>query len=156
MMLSSFQVLAFLSQRPWKVSDPKNRESIGIGAFNLIRNHVYRSIGGYEGHRMEILEDIKLGYQVKDQGFRQRVAFGRDLIRVHWAAGTLGIVRNLTKNVFAIFRFRALVLVAACVIIALFCIMPFMRASRPDGRCSPPVSSSWDQPSISTTIANAT
>jgi glycosyltransferase involved in cell wall biosynthesis len=126
MMLSSFQVLAFLSQRPWKVSDPKNRESIGIGAFNLIRNHVYRSIGGYEGHRMEILEDIKLGYQVKDQGFRQRIAFGRDLIRVHWAAGTLGIVRNLTKNVFAVFRFRPLVLVAACVMIGLFCVMPFI------------------------------
>jgi glycosyltransferase involved in cell wall biosynthesis len=126
MMVSSFQVLAFLSQRPWKVSDPKNRESIGIGAFNLIRSEVYRAIGGYEGHRMEVLEDIKLGYQVKQHGFRQRVAFGRDLIRVHWAAGTLGIVRNLTKNVFAVFRFRSLLLLTACIAIAIFCLAPFL------------------------------
>jgi GT2 family glycosyltransferase len=126
MMLSAFQVLSFLSQRPWKVADPKHRESIGIGAFNLIRNDVYRSIGGYEGHRMEVLEDIKLGYQVKRQGFRQRVAFGQDLIRVHWAAGALGIVRNLTKNVFAVFRFRPLMLLAACIMVAVFCLTPFI------------------------------
>jgi glycosyltransferase involved in cell wall biosynthesis len=126
MMLSAIQVLAFLSQRPWKVADPKNRESIGIGAFNLIRNEVYRTVGGYEGHRMEVLEDIKLGYQVKQHGFRQRVVFGRNLIRVHWAAGTIGIVRNLTKNIFAVFRFRPLMLLAACMAIAVFCLMPFL------------------------------
>lgn len=126
MMLSAIQALAFLSQRPWKVADPKNRESIGIGAFNLIRSDVYRAIGGYEGHRMEVLEDIKLGYQVKQHGFRQRVAFGRDLIRVHWASGTMGIVRNLTKNIFAVFRFNPLLLLAACMAIAVFCLTPFL------------------------------
>lgn len=126
MMLSAFQVLSFLSQRPWKVSDPGNRESIGIGAFNLIRGDVYRSIGGFEGHRMEVLEDIKLGYQVKRHGFRQRVVFGRDLILVHWAAGALGIVRNVTKNVFAVFRFQPLFLLAACSMIAIFCLTPFI------------------------------
>jgi GT2 family glycosyltransferase len=126
MMLSACQVLSFLSQRPWKVSDPGNRESIGIGAFNLIRSNVYRSIGGFEGHPMEVLEDIKLGYQVKRHGFRQRVVFGRDLIRVHWAAGALGIVRNVTKNVFAVFRFQPILLLAACIMIAAFCLTPFL------------------------------
>jgi GT2 family glycosyltransferase len=126
MMLSAIQVLSFLSQRPWKVSDPKSRESIGIGAFNLVRNDVYRSIGGYEGHPLEVLEDIKFGYQVKRHGFRQRIVFGRDLIRVHWAAGTRGIVRNLTKNIFAVFRFRPMMLLAACIMIAVFCLMPFL------------------------------
>ena len=126
MMLSAIQVLAFLSQRPWKVADPNNRESIGIGAFNLIRSDVYCAIGGYEGHRMEVLEDIKLGYQVKQHGFRQRAAFGRDLIRVHWAAGTVGIVRNLTKNIFAVFRFNPAMLLATCIAIAVFCLTPFL------------------------------
>jgi GT2 family glycosyltransferase len=124
MMLSAFQALSFLSQRPWKVSDPKSRECIGIGAFNLIRSDVYRSIGGYEGHRMEVLEDIKLGYRVKRSGYRQRVVLGRDLIRVHWASGTLGIVRNLTKNIFAVFRFQPVLLLAACFAIAVFCLTP--------------------------------
>ncbi|HYK36671.1 glycosyltransferase [Alloacidobacterium sp.] len=125
MMLSAFQALSFLSTRPWKTSDPKSRDSLGIGAFNLIRSEVYSSIGGFEGHRMEVLEDIKLGHQVKRHGFRQHVVLGRDLIQVHWAAGTLGIVRNLTKNIFAVFRFQPMLLLAACIAIAAFCLTPF-------------------------------
>lgn len=125
MMLSAFQVLSFLATRPWKTSDPKSRESLGIGAFNLIRTDVYRCIGGFEGHRMEVLEDIKLGHQVKRHGFRQHVVLGRGLIQVHWASGTLGIVRNLTKNIFAVFRFQPAILLVACIAIAAFCLMPF-------------------------------
>ncbi len=124
MMLSAFQVLSLLSKSFWKIADPKSRESIGIGAFNLIRNDVYRSMGGFEAHPLEVIEDLKFGYEVKRQGFRQRIVFGRGLIRVHWAAGAFGIVRNVTKNVFAVFRFRPWFLLAACVAIALFCLVP--------------------------------
>ncbi|WP_158752069.1 glycosyltransferase family 2 protein [Acidobacterium sp. S8] len=123
-MLSAFQVLSLLSSRLWKTSDPKSRDSFGIGAFNLIRNDVYRIIGGFEGHPMEILEDIKLGYEVKRRAFRQHVVVGRDLIQVHWASGAFGIVRNLTKNIFAVFRFQPAVLLTACIMIAVFCLTP--------------------------------
>jgi glycosyltransferase involved in cell wall biosynthesis len=124
MMLSAIQVLSFITWRPWKVADPQSRESIGIGAFNLIRSDVYRSIGGFEAQRMEVLEDMRLGYVIKQHGFRQRIVFGRDLIRVHWAEGALGIVRNLTKNIFAVFRFKPLALLGACVGLMLFGLMP--------------------------------
>jgi glycosyltransferase involved in cell wall biosynthesis len=124
MMLSAIQVLSFITWRPWKVADPQSRESIGIGAFNLIRSDVYRSIGGFEAQRMEVLEDMRLGYVIKQHGFRQRIVFGRDLIRVHWAEGGLGIVRNLTKNIFAVFRFKPLALLGACAGLMLFGLMP--------------------------------
>ena len=39
--------------------------------------HVYRAIGGFEALRMEVLEDLRLGYEVKRQGYRQQVVFGR-------------------------------------------------------------------------------
>ena len=125
MMLSAIQSLSLISWRPWKIADAGNRrESIGIGAFNLIRSDVYRSIGGFEALRMEVLEDLRLGYEVKQNNFRQRIVVGRDLIRVHWAAGALGVVRNLTKNIFAVFRFRPLLLLGACIALALFCLGP--------------------------------
>jgi GT2 family glycosyltransferase len=124
MMLSAFQVLSLLASRPWKIADPKSRESVGIGAFNLIRSDVYRSIGGFEAQRLQVLEDLRLGYEVKRNGFRQRGVFGRDLISVHWAAGALGIVHNLTKNVFAVFRFRSAPLIGACLALSLFCLLP--------------------------------
>jgi len=124
MMLSAIQVLTMLAWRLWKVAEPKSRESIGAGAFNLIRSDVYRRVGGFESLRMEVLEDLRLGYEVKHQGFRQRMAFGRDLARVHWATGALGIGRNLTKNVFAVFHFKPWMLLGACLAIAVFCLMP--------------------------------
>jgi GT2 family glycosyltransferase len=127
MMLSAIQVLSFVSWRFWKIADPKTtRDSIGIGAFNLIRSEVYRRIGGFEALRMEVLEDLRLGYEIKRQGFRQRIVFGRDLARVHWAAGALGIAHNLTKNIFAVFRFKPVVLLGACIGLTLFCLIPLM------------------------------
>jgi hypothetical protein len=114
-----------LSWRFWKVCDPKStRDSVGIGAFNLVRSDVYRRVGGFEALRMEVLEDLRLGHEIKSQGFRQRIAFGRNLARVHWASGALGIAHNLTKNIFAVFRFKPLLLLGACTALAMFCLAP--------------------------------
>ncbi len=107
MMISFFQILAAVGGNLWRVSDPTaKRDSIGIGAFNLLRREVYEGIGGFEALRMEVLEDLRLGYTVKQNGYRQVAAFGPGLVRLHWAAGAMGILGNLSKNAFAMFRFR--------------------------------------------------
>jgi len=124
MMLSAFQALSFLGMRPWKLADPNSRDSMGIGAFNFVRSDVYRSIGGFEAHSMDVVEDLRLGHQVKRHGFRQRIAFGRGLIQVHWAPGAFGIIRNVTKNIFAVFRFRPSLLLSACFMVAVLCLTP--------------------------------
>jgi hypothetical protein len=43
---------------------------------------------------------------------------------VHWAAGALGIVTGMTKNLFAVFRFRMELLLSASALMTLFCIAP--------------------------------
>ena len=123
--LGFFQVMGFWAVRLWRVSDPRSlRDSIGVGAFVLLRSSVYRQIGGFESLRMEILEDVTLGRRIKSLGRRQRVAFGRDLVRVHWAAGALGVVGVLTKNLFSLFRFHLSLVLLASVWIAVFTIGP--------------------------------
>jgi hypothetical protein len=79
---------------------------MGVGAFNLVRRHVYKAVGTYEALRMEVLDDMKLGKVVKKKGFRQRNVFGGDLISIRWGRGAFGIVNNLTKNFFAILSFQ--------------------------------------------------
>ena len=106
MMMGAIQALAIWGLRLWKVADPRAKDFLGVGGFNLVRAEAYRAVGGFEGLRMEVLEDLRLGFVLKRAGLRTRVAFGRDLVRVHWAAGALGIVNGLTKNAFAVFRFR--------------------------------------------------
>ena len=124
-MTTIFGCFTVLSFRPWKIPDPAAKhDSVGVGGFNLIRSSVYRAIGGFEALRLEVLEDLRLGFEVKRQGFRQRVAFGRDLIRVHWATGALGMAHNLTKNFFAVFRFRPAALIAGALVLSLLLFLP--------------------------------
>ena len=126
MLIGFFQSLSALAGRPWKIADPKaTKDYIGVGAFNLIRRPVYEALGGYAELRMEVLEDMRLGFRVKREGYAQRVAFGKDLVRIRWAQSAWGILNNLTKNLYSTFRFRTWLLLAACVGMFVLCLSPF-------------------------------
>jgi glycosyltransferase involved in cell wall biosynthesis len=125
-MITVIQVFTLFTFRPWKIPDPAAKhDSVGVGGFNLIRASVYRALGGFEALRLEVLDDLRLGFEVKRQGYRQRIAFGRDLIRVHWAPGAMGMARNLTKNFFAVFRFSPVALLVFALAILLLVWVPF-------------------------------
>jgi glycosyltransferase involved in cell wall biosynthesis len=125
MMLSYLQVMSLFAIRPWKVADAKaKRDALGVGAFNLLRTEAYVQLGGFEAARMEILEDLDLGKRVKRAGLRQRVATGPGMVSVHWAAGAMGIVNGMTKNLFAVFGFRPWLLLAGAAGMATFYIGP--------------------------------
>jgi len=106
MMIAFFQTMFVFGHRPWKVADPRTRDHIGVGAFNLVRRSTYDAVGTYKALRMEVLDDMKLGKVIKNAGFAPRVAFGEDLISLRWAKGAFGIVNNLTKNFFALLSFQ--------------------------------------------------
>ncbi len=116
MVLSFFSVLGIWLARPWRVSDPQARHDvIGVGAFNLVRREALDVLGGWEPQRLAVIEDVTLARRIKSAGLRQRVAFGPDLILVHWAKGARGIVRGLSKNLFAAVNFRSSLMLCACV-----------------------------------------
>jgi glycosyltransferase involved in cell wall biosynthesis len=131
MMTAIFQLFGTLGSPPWSVSDPRSRDSIGIGAFNLVRADVYRAIGGFESLRMQVVEDLRLGFEIKHAGYRQRAAFGRGLLRLRWAEGTLHFIRNVTKNFFAVFRFRARPALLTCAGLIVFSLGPFAALAGP-------------------------
>ncbi|HSZ60394.1 MAG TPA: glycosyltransferase family 2 protein [Terriglobales bacterium] len=106
MMIAFFQALFVFGHRPWKVADPKARDHMGVGAFNMVRRSVYDKVGTYRALRMEVVDDMKLGKIVKNAGYMQRNVFGEDLISLRWAKGAFGIVNNLTKNFFAVLSFQ--------------------------------------------------
>jgi hypothetical protein len=126
MMMAFFQSQFIFAHRPWKVADPKSRDSLGVGAFNLVRRSVYEKNGSYAALRMAVLDDMMLGELVKRNGFRQRCVFGPDLVKLHWVVGAFGMVRNLTKNFFAIFRFNVPFTLAAVCGVLLINLGPFV------------------------------
>jgi glycosyltransferase involved in cell wall biosynthesis len=125
MMLPFLYVMSIWGPRLWRVADPKSRDGIGVGAFNLMRRSTYEAVGGWERLRMEVIEDVRMGFLIKKAGFRSRVATGHNLVRIRWAHGARGVVTNLTKNVFAAFRFRIGLMAAGTLATAVLCLLPF-------------------------------
>ncbi len=76
MMLSFFQLMFVFGHRPWKVADPKSKDHMGIGAFNLVRRSAYEAVGTYQALRFEVVDDMKLGKVIKNAGFRRSVMRG--------------------------------------------------------------------------------
>jgi glycosyltransferase involved in cell wall biosynthesis len=134
MALAGFGMLFVFGHRPWKVSDPGAKDSIGMGSFNLVRKSVYESIGTFRALRLEVVDDMKLGERIKTRGFSQHNVLGPGLLNLRWGEGGLGIVRNLTKNLFAVLGYRWLRGLGACSLWLALNILPFLGLwLAPDG-----------------------
>jgi glycosyltransferase involved in cell wall biosynthesis len=125
MMVSFFQLLFVFGHRPWKAADPKAKDHMGIGAFNLVRRSAYEAVGTYQALRFEVVDDMKLGKVIKNAGFRQRCVIGGDLVEIRWATGARGVVHNLTKNFFAVMSFQWWRAIGFCILAAIANILPF-------------------------------
>jgi glycosyltransferase involved in cell wall biosynthesis len=126
MVLAGFAMLFVFGHRPWKVSDPKTKDTIGLGSFNLVRKSAYDNIGGFRALRLEVVDDIKLGELVKTRGFSQHGVLGPGLLLLHWGRGARGIIRNLTKNLFAVLNYRWRRALGACVMLIVLNVLPFL------------------------------
>jgi glycosyltransferase involved in cell wall biosynthesis len=113
-MHGAMHALSTWTLRLWRVADPRARDFLGVGAFNLVRREAYEALGGFETLRMEVLEDLRFGWMLKRAGYRQRVAVGPGLAAVRWSDGAWGVVRNLEKNLFALYRYRVALTLLAC------------------------------------------
>jgi glycosyltransferase involved in cell wall biosynthesis len=105
-MHATIQALSLHAFRMWRVPDPKSRDFFGVGGFTLVRRQKLEELGGMERLRMEVVEDVAIGYLVKRSGGRSVIAIGRGLVRIHWIEGFFGIVKNFEKNGFAGLRYR--------------------------------------------------
>jgi cellulose synthase/poly-beta-1,6-N-acetylglucosamine synthase-like glycosyltransferase len=73
---AALQALTAWNMRLWKVADPEARDFFGAGGFNLVRRAVYESLGGFAALRMDVVEDLRLGWKIKRTGYAQRIVLG--------------------------------------------------------------------------------
>ena len=123
-MLAAMSALAQWTIRPWKVADPRAKDFVGSGSFNLMRREIYTRLGGFEALRMEVVDDLRLGWLVKRAGYAQRVAVGPGLIRLRWLRGAFAVVRLAEKNAFAASRYRVGLTLLACLGLAVLAVLP--------------------------------
>lgn len=99
--------------KPWKVNEPDSKYFVGIGAFNMVKGSVYRTIGGHRRNRMHPIDDIMLGKTIKKGGFRQGCLSGYGFVAVPWYEDIGEMVIGLMKNIFCFYNFRISVAMVA-------------------------------------------
>ncbi len=123
----SIQALGQFAARMWKVQDPKAKDFFGVGGFNLLRADVLQAFGGIERLRMEIVEDVSLGWLVKKELRRKSMmVLGPGLAKIAWMQGPFGIVSLLEKNAFAGFRYSIGTAMFASVLLGLQAAVPLL------------------------------
>jgi len=116
----------YLATDPYRVSDPRSRRYLGIGAFQLLRRTAYEASGTHRRLAVEVVDDMKLGKIVKLSGFRSGVAVAPEAVSVRWHAGLGNLVRGVTKNFFAASGFNPLMVIVQLLTLVSVSITPFV------------------------------
>jgi len=77
-----------------------------LGQMMFFRREAYLTIGGHEGVRSSIVDDLMLARKIKSHGLRWRVTFIADLISCRMYRSSGEAFNGFTKNLFAAFDFR--------------------------------------------------
>jgi len=123
---ATFGIFMFIIFQPWKAKNPRSRKYMGIGAFNLIRTSVYKTIGGHEAIALRPDDDLKFGKLVKRNGYRQDVLNGKGMVAVEWYRTVPELIHGLMKNMFAGMEYRVSFVVLATLASLLIHLWPWI------------------------------
>ena len=90
--------LQFAMQR---INDDVSPNAAAAGAFMITRREVLQRVSGLERIKSEVLDDVALATLIKHSGFRTRMTFAPDLVRVRLFKGNRDAFWGLTKNILA-------------------------------------------------------
>jgi len=107
-----------------RIVDPRRREHIGVGAFNLVRTEAFRDIGGFRRVALSVDDDMRLGQALKFAGYRNGVVVGMGDVKVRWQIGFWGSIKGLEKNFFAGLNYRVGLVLPAALVMLWLCIGP--------------------------------
>lgn len=109
--ISAGTIAFYLDQKPWHAINPNTDYFAGVGAFNLLRRKDYFAIGGHQSFAACVLDDLKLGQELKRYGCRQKCLDGTEFIKLNWYTSSWDMVLGIEKNGFAFCRFSWLRLI---------------------------------------------
>jgi glycosyltransferase involved in cell wall biosynthesis len=122
---AAFAVWFSTRYQTWNIENPRSRQFIGIGAFNLVRASAYRAIGTHEGLALTVADDLALGKLLKRAGFRLGYRDGTGEVKVRWQPNLRSAVRGIYKNSFASMNFNVPVVAFSAASVLLLNIYPF-------------------------------
>ena len=124
--LNFFGLAGILAARPWAAGDPGSSAYAGVGAFQLLRRSAYERIGTHRRLAMEVVDDMKLGWLVKQAGLKSCTGLAEDLLHIRWHSGIGNIIRGTEKNFFAAAKFRPGIALAQYTAVLALNVLPFV------------------------------
>ncbi len=96
-------LLAMTNFMSGPIHDPESDDALAIGAFIMVEAEVYRALGGHEGVRSQMLDDVMLARHFKAKG--QRVAFrvAPQCLSVRMYNSARAVFYGSIKNCLAVF-----------------------------------------------------
>lgn len=91
---------------PSQMNRDRGRSFGGVGAFNLVRRARYDDTPGWPWLRMEVIDDMALGYMMREVGGRCRIAFAPEDVSVRWYPSVPALIRGLDKGLFGTMGYR--------------------------------------------------
>jgi len=81
-----------------QIGDDGSDAFLGVGAFNLVRRSTFDKSEGWHWLKMEVADDVGLGYMMHRAGARGRALLGQGHVKVAWYDSVGGLIRGLEKN----------------------------------------------------------
>lgn len=104
--MNTFALMLTVKLRPWEMSNPSSKASMGVGAFNLVKRTAYVQAGTHEAISLRPDDDLKLGERIKQAGLRQNLAYGDGEISLQWYTSLGQFVKGLMKNTFSVANYN--------------------------------------------------
>lgn len=112
--------------RPWHVNNPKRKNAVGFGAFNLVRKTAWERAGTHEAIALAADDDVRLGRILRGSGSRQRFVLAGREVHVEWYPDLPSAIRGLEKNTMAAVDYSFGLIVAAAFAQIVFTAWPFV------------------------------
>src|SRR5713101_777079 len=123
-LLTFFGLAFYIANDPYRVTNPKSKMYVGVGAFQLLRRSAYEASGTHRRLAFEVVDDMKLGKIVKQSGFRSGTAISQDTVVVRWHSGLGNIIQGVTKNFFAALGYNIAFVAASVAALLLTNVLP--------------------------------
>ena len=99
--------------------------SAAVGQFIVIKNDVFKAIGGCESFKKKTSEDIYLSRIVKQKGFSTRFLNITEYVSCRMFDGYTNAIKGVGKNVFDFFGKKTIILFFLVIAVFVFLILPF-------------------------------
>ncbi len=98
----------------YRINNPNSQGALGLGAFFLMRRATLDGVGGYEGLKDEVMEDVRLAERIKRSGGRMLMESAPGLLRTRMYTNFTEMWESCTKTWFSGMKF-SVPLVIVCV-----------------------------------------